>query len=62
MTAKTFVKWLDHIDRYMSLPLTSLIFDGVLSHLDISVAEKAKLLWIKLSCLPSNSIHLGLTV
>lgn len=57
MTTEIFLKWLDHFARYMSPPPTLLIFDGMSSHLDISIANKAELLGIELFCLPSNTTH-----
>ncbi|CAH1999453.1 unnamed protein product [Acanthoscelides obtectus] len=54
MTTGTFLTWLDH---FMSAPPTILIFDGLSSHLDVSIADKAEPLGIELFCLPSNTTH-----
>lgn len=57
MTTGTFLTWLDHFAKFMSAPLTILIFDGASSHLDVSIADKAESLGIELFCLPSNTTH-----
>ncbi|GLV34055.1 hypothetical protein CBL_05075 [Carabus blaptoides fortunei] len=56
MTTEVFVKWLEHFSKFMSAPPVILIFDGVSSHLDISIFDKVAELGMHL-CLPSNTTH-----
>lgn len=57
MTAKTFVRWLHHFNRYKCAGACLVIIDGAKCHLDYSIVEAADDMGVTLLCLPSNTTH-----
>ena len=57
MTSQTFVRWLQHFNRYKSGGECLLIMDGAKCHLNYSTVEAAEDMAVTLLCLPSNTTH-----
>ena len=57
MTSQTFVRWLQHFNRYKSAGECLLIVYGAKCHLDYSIVEAAEDMGVTLLCLPSNTTH-----